>query len=372
MGCGEASEIQTVSGELIREGRGSKLLEVPVSLSGRIQRADLLHGVHALGDYLHSSVSRLRAVAWRGGGFLMSGWIKFDKDMANDPRLAQAATLMLEDYLVAHRSPMGGQDMSAGDASRFVTHALRGALVTLWCYADEHIRDDDSLPCDVTTLDGIIGLDGFCELLPDQWLTIRADGKVVLPDYCAKNGVVSKRKTTEKTAERTRQWRARKKGSGSVNSDGICDVPRDASLTPSQRASRSHHGTVTKTADLDQDLREERIRTPETGNERKADGETQRDLLAQSPEPAARGSVDSDRESADPDLDPEAYLVWTSGLTFLGGDSKRSLLGKLIKQYGRTAVATKLSELMRMTEPPRDPAGYLVAAMRKFDRGAVC
>jgi hypothetical protein len=89
------------------------------------------------------------------------------------------------------------------------------------------------------------------------------------------------------------------------------------------------------------------------------------------PEPASPGPDDSDRENADPDLDPEAYLVWTSGLAFLGGESRRSMLAKLVRQYGQPKVARKLGELMRLAERPDDPTGYLIAAMRAFDRKAV-
>jgi hypothetical protein len=163
----------------------------------------------------------------------MGGWIKFDKDMADDPRLIQAATSLLDTYLIAHRMSGGGADLSIGDASRFVTAALRGALVTLWVYADTHIRDDDSLPINAMSLEALVGIEGFASLLPTDWLSFNEQGLVVLPGYCSKNGLVAKRQRAKAGAERTRQWRERKNAASD--------------------ASQPRHRDVTVTADQDQD-----------------------------------------------------------------------------------------------------------------------
>ncbi len=82
--------------------------------------------------------------------------------------------------------------------------------------------------------------------------------------------------------------------------------------------------------------------------------------------PAAR-AIDAGSEA----LDPEAYLIWTAGLDLIGSE-KRSLLGKLVKQHGASIVANKIAELMAMPEKPRDPASYLVGALRKLERKFVC
>jgi hypothetical protein len=75
--------------------------------------------------------------------------------------------------------------------------------------------------------------------------------------------------------------------------------------------------------------------------------------------------------ASDSELDPEAYLVWTAGVDLVG-QSKRGLLGKLVKQHGIPTVASKIAELMAMSEKPRDPASYLVGALRKLERRFVC
>jgi hypothetical protein len=85
------------------------------------------------------------------------------------------------------------------------------------------------------------------------------------------------------------------------------------------------------------------------------------------PETPAARAADSESE----DLDPEAYLIWKSGVELVG-ESKRGLLGKLVKQHGQSVVASKVAELMAMSEKPRDPASYLVGALRKQERRFVC
>jgi len=82
--------------------------------------------------------------------------------------------------------------------------------------------------------------------------------------------------------------------------------------------------------------------------------------------PAARAAG-----SESPDLDPEAYLIWTAGIDLIGS-AKRGLMGKLVKQHGAAIVAGKIAELMAMPEKPRDPASYLVGALRKQERRFVC
>lgn len=65
--------------------------------------------------------------------------------------------------------------------------------------------------------------------------------------------------------------------------------------------------------------------------------------------------------------DPDDFLIWTSGIELLG-ESKRSLMGKLVQTHGKETVARKLGEIMAMSERPRDPAGYFIGALRKLER----
>jgi len=80
-----------------------------------------------------------------------------------------------------------------------------GCLDVLWCYADTHIREDDSLDLGIDEIDELVGLKGFCSLLPTDWFEVLDTNRVKLPDFHTHNGTESKRKAlTQKRTERYR------------------------------------------------------------------------------------------------------------------------------------------------------------------------
>jgi len=169
----------------------------------------------------------------------MSGWIKFWKDMADDPRLIESAKQIADRYHLARKTPGGGgEDLSSGDALRFASNALRGALVTLWCYADEHIRNDDTLPMSSETLDAFVGIEGFFDMVPRDWVAELDDGTVQLPGYCEKNGLIAKEKRASDNKARQAAWRAR----NNAKRNGV------------HTHSVTRNESVTKCVDLDSDL----------------------------------------------------------------------------------------------------------------------
>lgn len=153
----------------------------------------------------------------------MSGWIKVEKDLANDPRvLRMAAQLRHADVTLSSRCRL----------------VVVGALVTLWWYADTHIGDDDVLGIGADQIDELVGIAGFCKLMPGDWLQIIDENSVKLIDYTGHNGSLAKNKAL---AQR-RQQRHRKNSS----------------------ETRSCHADVTQGAlpdktrqDIDEDKREE-------------------------------------------------------------------------------------------------------------------
>jgi hypothetical protein len=166
----------------------------------------------------------------------MSGWIKFWKDMPNDPRVLSAAAKLSERYSLAHRSTGGGSDLSKTEICNAWRNAVTGALATLWCYADEHIRNDDTLPLTSQTIDAVVGLEGFFEVMPREWIDELDDGSILLPGYCEKNSLIAKRKRTIKSNARVTRWRrAKKRDSNGVthvhvtqcNAAGDLDQDRD-------------------------------------------------------------------------------------------------------------------------------------------------
>lgn len=124
----------------------------------------------------------------------MSGWIKVEKDLVNDPRVLRMA------------SRLRHADVTLGSRSRLV---VVGALVTLWWYADTHIRDDDTLPVGADQINELVGIDGFCDLMPSEWFEVLDANSVKLVDYTAHNGTTAKKRALgQRRKERSRSRHA--------------------------------------------------------------------------------------------------------------------------------------------------------------------
>lgn len=124
----------------------------------------------------------------------MSGWIKMEKDLGDDPRVKKMA-LCLRNAGVTHE--------------RFTYSALVtlvvGGLYQLWRYADTHVRDDDTLDLGVDQINEIIGIQGFCEILPEEWMEILDAESVKLPGFHTHNGTEAKKKAlTQKRVSKHR------------------------------------------------------------------------------------------------------------------------------------------------------------------------
>jgi hypothetical protein len=196
------------------------------------------------------------------------GYIKFDKDMADDPRTNEAAIQLTKRYSVSEISPQGERALSPGEQFRFQCNAVTGALVTLWKHADVHIRADNTLPMQSAALDSMVGIQGFCEVISPDWVDELDDGTLILPGYCEKNSLNAKRIALVKGNARVAAFRAKKKISG--NGSGNAHVTQPSTVT-------SQISGVTKVVDPDlkskkdkykeKDKREEgEKRPPPSGN----------------------------------------------------------------------------------------------------------
>lgn len=126
---------------------------------------------------------------------MSGGWIKFEKDLLTDPRVTRMSNLICQ-------PPCNAQAFHA------VTLVL-GGLAKLWMLADTHVSQDDILPLGVDEINEFIGLKGFCEILPQDWLQVIDANNVKFPNYHVHNGTEAKKKA--QTQKRVKNHRNKHK-----------------------------------------------------------------------------------------------------------------------------------------------------------------
>jgi hypothetical protein len=90
------------------------------------------------------------------------------------------------------------------------------------------------------TLDAFVGIEGFFDMIPRDWVTELDNGTVKLPGYCEKNGLIAKEKRASDNKARQAAWRARNE-----KSNGVTNASHNASVT--------RYDAVTKCVDSDSD-----------------------------------------------------------------------------------------------------------------------
>jgi len=167
----------------------------------------------------------------------MSGWIKLEKDLLTDPRFV-AAAMALEarfDLIAANvaddKSPFVERNVTPLPAVTL----LIGGLARLWFIADTHIGQDDVLALNAHQVDKLIGIDGFCEILPDDWLEILDGDRVKLPNYHRHNGTTAKERSNN--AERQARFRASRRDSNVKHSNAVTlpDLDLDKTYTKTKK-----------------------------------------------------------------------------------------------------------------------------------------
>lgn len=114
------------------------------------------------------------------------GWIKLEKDLLTDPRMTS---------LLCNAPALQG-----------VTHAL-GCLAHVWMIADAHLGEGDVLALGPDQINQLVGVQGFAQAVPPDWLQIIDTNHVKLPGYHAHNGPEAKARAL--TARRVSQHRTR-------------------------------------------------------------------------------------------------------------------------------------------------------------------
>jgi hypothetical protein len=131
------------------------------------------------------------------------GWIKFEKDLLTDPRVLRMARIISNLWKVTDE----GDPSFIGNGTPLPAVTLVcGALARLWCLADTHVDQDDTMPLGFEEIDEYVGIPGFCLQMPHEWLHRIDEHTVKLPNFHAHNGTEAKGKAlTQKRVERFRK-----------------------------------------------------------------------------------------------------------------------------------------------------------------------
>ena len=175
----------------------------------------------------------------------MSGWIKLEKDLREDPRFLRIVAKLRARELSSVTDVTHVRCIER----KCVTQVL-GGLAQLWMYADSYIRDDDTLDLGAHEIDEFIGIDGFCDMMPEDWLQVLDEHRVKLPYFHDHNGTEAKKKAL--TAKRVARHRIRNvtqdrsSNSASCNAGALPDQDQDQDQdqTRSEEESLSASPTV--------------------------------------------------------------------------------------------------------------------------------
>lgn len=181
-------------------------------------------------------------------------WIKFDKSLVTDPRVIHAAGILADQYEVKYGSS-GMPEVPESEHYAIFRNAVIGALCTLWVYADTHIRDGDVLPISMPDVDRLVGIDGFCHAIGEEWIAQPPNYNTVrLPGYISKNGLESKEKRAAANAERQRRFRESKSPKVVRRSNAQSNAVSNATVTAvDQDQDLNHKETLRAPEGLDQE-----------------------------------------------------------------------------------------------------------------------
>jgi len=130
----------------------------------------------------------------------MSGWMKVNKTLIDEIRFRRVVRKLRDSNAL--------RGVTDGDETITVTIVL-GALVRFWAYADTHIDDSNALGMTLDEINELVGVDGFAQALPTDWLKVIDPDNVQLPDFVEHNG--GSEKVRRDTARRQAAYRHRHK-----------------------------------------------------------------------------------------------------------------------------------------------------------------
>src|SRR5581483_5730749 len=132
----------------------------------------------------------------------MSGWIKWEKDLENDPRFRR----MVKELLAAREI-----DPRNATPLQVATHVtlLSGALLRLWSHADTYLREEDTFDMSAQDVDAYLGIPEFSSICCHDWFNETESGRVQLPGFHDKNSPEQREK--DQTAKRVARHRAKQR-----------------------------------------------------------------------------------------------------------------------------------------------------------------
>lgn len=164
---------------------------------------------------------------------MASEWIKFRRSLLTDGRVRKMSAKL-----------------------RTNVREVLGALVIFWCLADEHADENGELfGWSFDEMDGLVGLKGFCDALPESWLD-KSGEWVKCPEYLEHNGSSAKRR-----AEDSKRKRAVRNLSAKCPENVQKNRPSSSLLLSS--LNKNKRKEKTGTAENAEDFIPESLRTPE-------------------------------------------------------------------------------------------------------------
>lgn len=153
-------------------------------------------------------------------GQALSGWIKVEKDLRDDPRILRMAKGLRNAQVTQERV-----------STKMAETLVLGGLVQFWMYADSHIREDNTLDIGIDEIDELVGIVGFAKLIPVDWLEILEEHRVKLPGFQEHNGTEAKKRAL--TQKRVANYRVRsvtQESSSGVTSSNAPALPDQTRL----------------------------------------------------------------------------------------------------------------------------------------------
>lgn len=136
----------------------------------------------------------------------MSGGTFLERSLLTDIRFTRTLK-KLESLLSESRTNSAVPDISRRRGTLEIV--LLGSLSKLWLYADEHIREDNTLDLTTDEIDELVGIAGFTKILPADWLQVIEPDGVQLPDFIEHS--IPQHSATDYERVRKRKWRAARK-----------------------------------------------------------------------------------------------------------------------------------------------------------------